>query len=94
MARRMRSEAKTARTKLLKTKKKASRLAKYQRERDKWTLDEEYQKKQEERLIRLKAKSGYEKNIQRGKEEKEKCKKEKKAKLRRLEILKRKIGRK
>ncbi|KKL63471.1 hypothetical protein LCGC14_2174780 [marine sediment metagenome] len=76
------------------SQKKARRLAKYKRKREKWFFNEEYQKQQKLRLEKLKSRPGYEKNIQRGKEEKEERKREKRANFRRLEILKRTTRRK
>lgn len=56
---------------------KLRRKIKWEKDRERWKNDETYQKRQKERLDRLKSKGGYEKNINRGKEERQKIKEEK-----------------
>jgi len=45
---------------------KANRRDRWIRRRRRWAEDEEYQQRQKERLERLRAKSGYERNIKEG----------------------------
>jgi len=51
-------------------RKKRIRQKKWEEERNKWLNNTAYQKKQQERLEYLKAKAGYEKNIEEGKRNK------------------------
>ena len=69
-----RSEYKKARNRDMKKNKITVRLAAITRTRKKWANNEEYQKKQEERLEKLQKKPRYQDNIRRVKEERTKHK--------------------
>ena len=49
---------------------KIRRKNKWDKSREKWKKDKKYQEKQQERLEELKNKSGYERNIEKGKQNK------------------------
>lgn len=67
---RPKSQSRIERDQLLQKRKKERRAAKWKRDREKWASDKEYQEHQRKRKDRLRAKGGYEANIQLGIEEK------------------------
>lgn len=87
---RPKKKTRVERDQMLQRQKKERRKSKWERQRKKWSNDEEYQKKQQERLDNLQTKKGYTGNIARG-ERLKRLHQERKKKMREIRLKQKKL---